>query len=129
MMSAVLSSLIPELSEQVWIAVVSFVTPAALAAIVKVHSSWMANRHDAEIAAMKAELEAGRIRTTDEEIRTQLRDELRTENADLRARVAGLEDENDELRATVETMQIRITRLEDALRRHGHADEIEGAAG
>lgn len=64
-------------------------------------------------------------RRSDAEVGQALRDQLWSLNGELTERVGVLEDENAQLRTQVGTMELRIVRLEDALRRHGHANEIE----
>lgn len=96
------------------IVVVSVVVPALITAGIPYLSTRMKARADARLA--------------DADIAFRLRDELRADNEALRARVQTLEGENGQLRFDVSTLQGRVTRLEDALRRHGHEHEIGGVA-
>lgn len=67
-------------------------------------------------------------RLSDHEFGLRIRDELRADNKALRSRIEALEGENVELRSSLGIAHKRITRLEAALRRHGHHDELEDMA-
>lgn len=75
---------------------------------------------------LKARQEA---RHSDFEIGARLRDELWTRNEALTVRVGVLEAENAALRTQLGTVNYRVTRLEAALRRHGHENEIDQIGG
>lgn len=96
------------------VALISVAIPALITAGLPYLSGWAKRRQAA--------------RLSDVEFGLKIRDELRADNRALRSRVEVLEGEAVELRTRLSTAQLRITRLEEALRRRGHHDVLEDLA-
>jgi hypothetical protein len=93
------------------VALVSVAVPALITAGLPYISAWGKRRHERHLSYY--------------DIGFRMRDELRADNENLRARVEILEVENGKLRGGLSVAHTRITRLEDVLRRRA-PDELEG---